>query len=360
MPTIVTKGTLSASGYGFSIGGASPSKTTVAVTFQSSPYLNIYDWSSSTGFGSKYSDPLTLPSFIGSFGNNVAYTPDNKAVIVCGPGGTPYVAAYPWSGTGFGAKFSDPSSAIPGGAYGVAARTWSVGITKVAVVYSAVSPYVSSYDFSTSSGWGTKGADPSTPPNSGAIAVCLGGNQIFLATSGSPYVYAYAFGGGVIGFKYADPSTLPTGVGRGIATDGGFNVAVAHSTSPYITVYPFSGGFGTKYSDPGTLPAGTGYACAFSPDRSYLAIAHDTSPYITVYPFASGFGAKISNPATLPTGNGRGVAFSSAGDAIAISHSTSPFVTAYPWSGSFGTKYSNPSTLPAGGGSGVAFSPTGA
>ena len=93
---------------------------------------------------------------------------------------------------------------------------------------------------------------------------------------------------------------------------GGYfgDIAVSHATSPYISVYPWSSGFGTKYSNPSTLPTGNGRGVAFSPDGADIAVAHDTSPYISVYPWSSGFGTKYSDPSTLPTGSGRGVAFS--------------------------------------------------
>ena len=89
-------------------------------------------------------------------------------------------------------------------------------------------------------------------------------------------------------------------------------LAVAHNSSPYITAYPWSGsGFGTKYANPSTLPTGTGNGVAFSPDNSAIAVAHLASPFITAYPWSSsGFGTKYANPSTLPTGNGYGVAWS--------------------------------------------------
>ena len=40
-------------------------------------------------------------------------------------------------------------------------------------------------------------------------------------------------------------------------------IAVSHSTSPYVTAYPWSAGFGTKYANPATLPTGDGRGVAF-------------------------------------------------------------------------------------------------
>ena len=97
-------------------------------------------------------------------------------------------------------------------------------------------------------------------------------------------------------------------------TSGGYpiqQIAVAHGTSPFISAYPWSSsGFGTIYANPATLPTGGGNGVAFSPDGSAIAVAHNTSPRVSAYPWSgSGFGTKYANPATLPTGTGYGVAF---------------------------------------------------
>jgi len=190
----------------------------------------------------------------------------------------------------------------------------------------------------------------------GAEMTVLG--AAFLA---SPYVTIWEWDSG-FGSKFADPSTLPTGSGRGINfSPDGNAVVVGHSTSPYISAYPFSSsGFGTKYANPSTLPAGTGVRASFSPDGSNLAIAHNGSPYVSVYSWSSsGFGSKYSNPSTLPTGNGINPVFSPDGDDLALLHSSSPYISVYPWSSGFGSKYSNPSATLSGGQYGLAFSPDG-
>jgi hypothetical protein len=90
----------------------------------------------------------------------------------------------------------------------------------------------------------------------------------------------------------------------------GTEIAVSHSTTPFITAYPWSvAGFGTKYADPATLPTGSGWGVAFT--GADIAVSHNTSPFITAYPWSSaGFGVKYTNPASLPAGTGNGVAFS--------------------------------------------------
>ena len=57
----------------------------------------------------------------------------------------------------------------------------------------------------------------------------------------------------------------PHGLRAAAGGGGGSDIAVAHDTSPYISVYPWSSGFGTKYANPATLPTGNGYGVAFNP-----------------------------------------------------------------------------------------------
>ncbi len=43
------------------------------------------------------------------------------------------------------------------------------------------------------------------------------------------------------------------------------DIVVGNLSSPFVSAYPWSSGFGTKYSDPSTLPTGNGRGVAFSP-----------------------------------------------------------------------------------------------
>ena len=80
--------------------------------------------------------------------------------------GSPYVTAFAWSSSGFGSKYSNPSTLMPGTARG--------------------------------------------------LGFSSDGNDIFIAHSSSPYISAYPWSSGW-GTKYGNPSTLPTGTGRSIA-----------------------------------------------------------------------------------------------------------------------------------------------
>ena len=324
----------------------------VALATAISPYIEFYPWGPS-GFGTKFSDPSTLPTGVGQ---DIVFSPAGTEVAISHDTG-PYVTVYPWSSSGFGTKFSDPSSGVSSGnARGCA---FSPAGTEI-VVGTTASPYTSAYVWSLE-GFGTKFTNPVTgvPDDANGIAFSPDGTEIAFAHKDSPWVSAYPWSASGFGTKFSNPATLPPFTGFGAAfSPAGTELAIAHDSSPYVSTYPWSAsGFGTKFSNPATLPTGTGNGVAFSPSGAEIAIAHATSPYVTAYPWsASGFGTKLADPATLPTGIGNDVAFSSSGQDIAIAHDSSPYVSAYPWSSSgFGTKYANPATLPTGNGNAIKF-----
>ena len=193
-------------------GSAGGGSGDIALSHIGSPYISVYQWSPS-GFGSKYSNPSTLPAY-NSFGPP-DFSPDGSALAV--PHAfSPHISVYPWSSSGFGTKYSNPSTAAGSNGY-----------------QAAFSP------------------------------------------------------------------------------DGSY-LAVAVQNSPRVAVYSWSSsGFGTRYSNmvDADKPQGTAKSVAFTPDGANLAVGHDNSPYISVYPWDSGFGAKYSDPSTLPTNSVRGIAF---------------------------------------------------
>ena len=79
----------------------------------------------------------------------------------------------------------------------------------------------------------------------------------------SPYISTYPWTTG-FGTKIADPATPPASNGNGVAfSPNGNYIAIAHGASPYISTYPWSTGFGTKIADPATPPAGYGESVTF-------------------------------------------------------------------------------------------------
>ena len=327
----------------------------IAVGHVSTPFIAAYPWSGS-GFGAKFTDPATLPA---NAGNGVAFSPTGDAIAVVHTT-TPFVSAYFWSGFGFGIKYANPATLPASTGKGVA---FSPAGDAVAIAHTTT-PFVSAYSWS-AAGFSTRFSNPATLPTGDGTAVAFNpaGDVVAIAHTTTPFVSVYPWSSSTgFGTKFANPATLPTGNGTGVAfSPAGDAIAISHATTPFISAYPWSGsGFGTKFADPATLPANIANAVAFSPVGDAIAIAHFGAPRVSAYPWSgSGFGTKFADPATLPTGDGYGVAFNLSGDVIAIAHATSPFVSAYPWSGSgFGTKFSNPATLPAGLGLSVAFTLT--
>ena len=90
-------------GIAVAAGAGGAGQVDIAVAHTGSPYITAYPWSS--GFGSKYSNPSTLPT---GTGLGVAFSPDGNDIAV-GHSGSPYITAYPWS-SGFGSKYSNPST----------------------------------------------------------------------------------------------------------------------------------------------------------------------------------------------------------------------------------------------------------
>ena len=80
-----------------------------ATAHAASPYITAYPFSS-LGFGSKFSDPATLPT---NTGYDTTFSPDGKSIGVA-HATTPYFTLYPWSVSGFGTKLANFGSSLSG------------------------------------------------------------------------------------------------------------------------------------------------------------------------------------------------------------------------------------------------------
>lgn len=283
-----------------------PSFDAIGVNFDTyngnSASLGIWPWNSSSGFGTQYSNPGGIYS-IGK--KTPVWSPNGAVVAFPLWSGTTKIAAYAWSSSGFGTRYADPSVAI---SENVIAIDFSPSGSALAYTYSAAggSPTLSATSWSNSTGFGTKYTNPSTIPGSDAYSVCFApaNNAIAVSTQNSPYIVIYPWSDSAgFGSKYSNPSTLPTGWGRQTKfSPDGLSVAVAHDNSPGISVYRWSAsGFGSKYSDPATSPGEGCTSVSFAPDSSAIAVGRGSSPAICAYPWSSstGFGTKFttSNPA---------------------------------------------------------------
>jgi surface protein len=154
--------------------------TRLAVTHNSSPYITIYD--TTTTPYTKLSNPTTLPA---GDGRGCAFNHDGTRLAVA-HGKSPYITIYDTTTTPY-TKLSNPTTLPASTGYGCA---FNHDGTRLAVAHSS-SPYITIYD-----------------------------------TTTTPYT------------KLSDPTTLPAYYGLGCAFNhNGTRLAVAHYTSPYITAY---------------------------------------------------------------------------------------------------------------------------
>lgn len=317
----------------------------ILVTVAASPYIAAWPFSGS-GFGTRYSNPSTS---VGSSGNGVAFNRQTSSVAIASSL-TPFVSAYPFdTSSGFGTKFANPSTAIQGSdATGVAFNPTgdALGVS----VSNVSSPVLQAYRWS-SAGWGTKYSNAS-PDISGSVVTQITfhpDNNVFAAGgNGSPFISAWAWTStSGFGTQFSQPGNLPPGAQGCAFKPQGDAIGLTYSNAtPYVAFYPWSNGFGTRYTAPGTPPPQVAYSLSWHPTGNAVAMGHSNTPFISAWAWSSGFGSKYANPASLPPDTGVGVSFDTGGNNVALAHSTSPNISVYAWSSGFGTKYSNPASLP--------------
>lgn len=247
----------------------------------STPYITAYDWSSS-GFGSKWANPGTLPGRE-PYGKAAIYA--DKSTMFMGHVISPYTCGYSLSAGAFGSKFSNPGTLPLTHGTGSAL---SPGEQYLAISHSNNSNSnnrrISVYSVS-SAGYGSKFSYPTADiaGDPGGVkwinnSTILLGNKTGSTTGNT--VSAYAWTGAGFGSKYADPASAANGITQSPdvvdSTSEGTDVVLSGSVSPYIHAYAWSAGFGSKYSNPSPLPAGVGRGVVF---------------------------AQLSSPSTSPPGN---------------------------------------------------------
>lgn len=344
MPLIASLGLLNATGFGLSTSGK---KSTVVFAHDVTPFISAYPWSS--GFGTKYANPTTLPT---GAGLGVNFRPDGTSVVLS-HSVSPFTSAYPWSSSGFGTKYANPS--VP-----PSDAPLSVNFNPTGTVVAFPNTVAGVIAYAWSSGFGTKYANPATIYSDGyfvtfnpaGTVIAVGGGN-----SGGKYLYAYPWSSG-FGTKYTDPTSQPALFVYGV----GFNptgtaIVTAHTTTPFTTAYPWSSGFGTKYASPSTLPTGNCDAVKFTTSGSQVLIgqASGTGVRLSTYAWSNGYSSKTTNTAPdIVAQPVKAIALDStssniflAGNFTGVAYTLS--------SGVLGTKYTNPSPQPSTTGYGVSF-----
>jgi hypothetical protein len=160
-----------------------------------------------TGFGTRYANPATLP---GGTCFAAEASPDNSVVLVYGglnASGAPRIHAYAWTtASGFGTKYANPAVL---GTSSTTVCSWSPSGT-VAFTGINVNPGIRGYNWNNSTGFGTVLTSPAgTASGLTAARFNREGNAIVTAASNSPFTHAWAWSGSAFGSKFANPATLP-------------------------------------------------------------------------------------------------------------------------------------------------------
>lgn len=336
----------------------------VAFATFTSPYVQAFKWTT-IGFGTIYSNPSTAAA-----GARYAIEFSNSGgAVAAGGQGSPQLVAWAWSdSTGFGAKYTNPSS-YPSGATCYDVEFNGTGSSQVVAAAIFGSPGVVAYKWSDSTGFGTKFSNPSSLPipsgdvvNRGAgIAFSKSGNAIILTTNGdansSPYIHAYAWSNSTgFGSKYSNPSFFYlSAVDQTLSFSSTGGAVGMISDYELISIYKWSDstGFGTTYVNPSLHSGIFNAGLTFHPSDGVIAIGFDAGSEagIAMYQWSdsSGFGARYVNPSNT-TGWGDGayeMTFSPSGTVYGALTDDSPYLAVYPWNTStgFGTRYSNPAAF---------------
>ena len=330
-----------------------PALQYVATTFNTTGF-GVWKWQQdAVGWGTRYS----LPTFPEGDGNEARFSPDNNYIIVSITSslGVGRVKIYPFSFNGIGSAVSGSFVTSPNAQAGGVAWHPDQNAIMFGLGYQDP-PTMRAYRW-TGTAWGTELSGGARPGDSVfATAFSFDGDYAFCSDGTSPYIAAFPFNSSSgFGTKKANPATLPTGAVTSIDTQEE-EVVLSLVTSPYVSAYPFISSWGTKYADPATLPTGVGQDVSFS-GTGHVAVAHQTAPYVTAYPFSSGFGTKYANPSTAIPDNAGGIDFSPDQKNIVVgTGGNTPYMQMYSWSSGWGTKYANPAVLPSNGNGVTRFS----
>lgn len=138
--------------YGGYLATVHPSGDAVSTGGISGAYT--YAWSKTNGFGTKYAQPS---------GNPYAYSLDFSSTgntVLMSADSTPFINAYTFTvAGGYGSKFSNPATLPVGSVPYYNASAFSYG-AQAAAVLSTSSPYVYAYAFSEATGFGSKYSNP--------------------------------------------------------------------------------------------------------------------------------------------------------------------------------------------------------
>ena len=322
----------------------------IALGLGTTPFMKVLSWSAS-GFGTAYSDPAS-PVLNFSQVKQIRFSPANNVIAGFASGyARPDVYFYIWSSsTGFGTKYTNPVG-LPTTGDGLSLEFSPAG-TDIAFGTEA-SPFLQVYPWSSGSGFGTKYSNPATLPVAFGLsnAIAFRNTAIVISSyTGSPKIIGYPWTTGVgFGTKYTNPLTDPSGEDRGTKF-GSLGTSVIRgsnnpTTSVYQDAYPFNAatGFGTRYANPATALT-TSAPLAVNTAGNVVLFGQGYNS--AAYPWSPGYGTKFAAPASASSTNAGFLAFNSLDDAVATAgFRNPPQVDAWAWNNAsgFGTKFAQPS-----------------
>jgi len=202
----------------------SPSDDVLFIGSYDSPYIHAYEWNNSSGFGAKYSNPSTLPTG----GSALQVHPSGNAVIVSsetqGSISSPRIYVYPWNySTGFGTIMTNPT--YPNNFY----QIWGTYFTPSGdTLLTLGEDYLSSYsnraiEFdSNGSGFVSPSPDTLIYTNEATDAVAGSNNVVFIGKNSSSasstyamYAYPYTENNFTLSSPYSDAVNMPKNYGAG-------------------------------------------------------------------------------------------------------------------------------------------------
>lgn len=330
----------------------------LAALSNGSPYIQLYPWIRGSGIGTKFSDPAT-PAVAPTVNRQNSKFSTSSKYFISACSSSPFMQVYQVTNSGFGTKVSNPATLPTSAAIAV---NFTPSNNDVIINKNNV-PNAWPW---TGSGFGTKYTDSTsnmTYTNTYSGFVSSVGDDVFQGGSANTTLMnAWAFTSGTgWGAQYSSPSYVSSGTNwQGFDTNPSGTLLMVAGVSPYLSLINWTPGvgFGTRIATSGF---NEGYRGDFNQTGSFYLHVHSNiyagikSPYsfFRVYPVStSGFGTVIIGPSITNSGadhvfyNGR---FSPYGTEIAMASSVSNSIYTYPFTGSgFGTKYSDPSTLPSG------------
>lgn len=235
-----------------------PDQSGIALTLRSGALMSMRSFT--TDIGAAYtSQPAPLNG--SQDGRSVAVHPANNAVAATWAT-SPYVGAAVLTSNGYGAAYSAPATGV-----GATSWPWDVEFSPSGnsiVITTDASPWVAGYAWTSGSGFGSKFSNPSSALSRSPLALSFHPNGNYVAFSqGLNGIYVYAYNDST-GFGSLAVTASPGGFVYDVqfSRDGKY-LAVTHDGSPYISMYNWTGSaVGSKLSNPASLPAGECYSVA--------------------------------------------------------------------------------------------------